>query len=549
MNAPNFKNISCSGVLVLLALAGGWPAQPLAAQDAAAPTIPPAPASASASTATWPAGILPASPLAQVLKLAQAGVDEGIIQAYVTNSTSTFNLDADKIIYLKDAGVPNDLVKGMIERDIFLQAQMTAAGVQPPPPPAPPAPPTPPPVVADDSQPPDALAAPAADVTVTDLYNGLTPYGNWVNLDGYGVCWQPGVAIYNPNWQPYGDQGHWVYTDSGWYWASDYAWGWAPFHYGRWFHHASYGWCWRPDTLWGPAWVVWSYNDAYCGWAPLPPGAVYSDTLGLIYGGAAVDMGFDFGLSPDSFVFVSLNYFGNPHPFQHRLNRDQARQVYRQTPIINQFERRGQGFVNRGIDPASIVRVTHTTIQPVMLQAASRVNGRFTPGGPAARAGAAVAPNRPQAPGGPSAANLRNDPAVMNNPQTATVIGNRYNQNIPGPGAGRSQAPVNNGQGQERFAPTASVPNNLNVPVQSPRTAPPVAVNRPYYPEPAPRPEPQRPAMPLPENRPVERQYPVERVERPAAPPAPAAAQAPAQGSAQGQAQTPAAKSNKNGNQ
>jgi hypothetical protein len=179
--------------------------------------------------------------------------------------------------------------------------------------------------------------------------------------------------------------------------------------------------------------VVWSYNDAYCGWAPLPPGAVYSDTLGLIYGGAAVDMGFDFGLSPDSFVFVSLNYFGNPHPFQHRLNRDQARQVYRQTPIINQFERRGQGFVNRGIDPASIVRVTHTTIQPVMLQAASRVNGRFTPGGPAARAGAAVAPNRPQAPGGPSAANLRNDPAVMNNPQTATVTREQW----AGPGAFR----------------------------------------------------------------------------------------------------------------
>ena len=547
---------------MVLALTGGWWSRPLVAQEAVAPAVPTeAAAPAPAPDATLPAGILPESPLAPVLKLAQAGVDEGIIQAYVTNSTSTFNLDADKIIYLKDAGVPNDLVKGMLERDIVLQAQMAAAGVQPPPPPVPSAPstpsvlPTPAPLVADDSQPPDAQYAPSPDVTMADFYNGLAPYGNWVNLDGYGICWQPGVAIYNPNWQPYGEQGHWVYTDSGWYWASDYGWGWAPFHYGRWFHHARYGWCWRPDTVWGPAWVVWCYDNDYCGWAPLPPGAVYSDTVGLIYNGAVVDMGFDFGLSADSFVFVGLNYFGDAHPFQHRLNRDQARQVYRQTPIINQFQRRGQGFVNRGIDPASITRVTHTAIQTVTIQAPNRVNGRFTPGGPAAATGAAAYSSRSPAPGAQNAANPRNNAAGVNNPQTVTVIGNRYNQNVPG---------------QERLSPSAPAPNNPNPPF--PRTGPPVTINRPYpsAPEPqrpvipmpelqrpavpmaVPMPEPQRPAMPMPQNRPVEQATPMDRAERMTPPPAPPAAQPPAQSSAQSQAQstsqTPASKSGKNGN-
>ena len=67
----------------------------------------------------------------------------------------------------------------------------------------------------------------------------------------------------------------------GWYWMSDYSWGWAPFHYGRWFHHARFGWCWMPDTVWGPSWVTWRYSDDYCGWAPLPPGAIYRAGVGF----------------------------------------------------------------------------------------------------------------------------------------------------------------------------------------------------------------------------------------------------------------------------
>lgn len=195
-----------------------------------------------------PANIYPSSPLAQVIRLTQSGVSEDVIMAYVTNSGSTFNLDPDKIIYLKDIGVPDDLVTAMMQRDEVLKAQMTASAYQPPPQPSPvPDTTSTEPLPAETTD----VAPPPAPVTVNYFYNTLAPYGVWVNVDGYGRCWRPTVVIYNSGWQPYCDHGHWVYTDCGWYWISDYTWGWAPFHYGRWFHHARYGWCWTPDTVWG----------------------------------------------------------------------------------------------------------------------------------------------------------------------------------------------------------------------------------------------------------------------------------------------------------
>src|SRR5258707_6249947 len=49
-----------------------------------------------------PSGIRPTSPDAEIIKLANSGVEEGVMMAYVTNSPSTFNLAAEEIIYLKD---------------------------------------------------------------------------------------------------------------------------------------------------------------------------------------------------------------------------------------------------------------------------------------------------------------------------------------------------------------------------------------------------------------------------------------------------------------
>ena len=93
---------------------------------------------------------------------------------------------------------------------------------------------------------------------------------------------------------------------------SDYSWGWAAFHYGRWFHHERFGWCWTPDTVWGPSWVTWRYSVDYCGWAPLPPFTVFVSGIGFIYRGAAVGVGFDFGLGAGFFTFVPDQRFLRP---------------------------------------------------------------------------------------------------------------------------------------------------------------------------------------------------------------------------------------------
>src|SRR5437016_1207510 len=84
-----------------------------------------------------PPNIHPARPLAEIIKLANSGVEEHVMMAYVTNSTRTFNLNAEEIIYLKDIGVPDRVVTAMILRDQTLRVDsMTALAAATPPPPS-----------------------------------------------------------------------------------------------------------------------------------------------------------------------------------------------------------------------------------------------------------------------------------------------------------------------------------------------------------------------------------------------------------------------------
>lgn len=101
-----------------------------------------------------------------------------------------------------------------------------------------------------------------------DFYEPLEPHGGWVEVESYGRCWRPGrVAV---SWQPYSD-GHWEWTDCGWYWVSDEPWAWACYHYGYWVHHPHHSWIWIPGVEWAPAWVSWRAGGGYIGWAPLAP--------------------------------------------------------------------------------------------------------------------------------------------------------------------------------------------------------------------------------------------------------------------------------------
>jgi hypothetical protein len=306
---------------------------------------------------------------AEVARLAQSGLEENVMLAFVTNSASAFNLGSDQIIYLNDIGVPGNVVTSMIQHDQVLKpgspvpvvTRSVAVNL-----PVPAAPPEPvesqlPPVVADG-------APPQANVSSTYFQDSLSPYGNWIDIEGYGQCWQPSVVVVNRSWTPYCNGGRWVYSDCGWYWASDYSWGWAPFHYGRWFRHNFWGWCWAPDTVWGPAWVSWRYNPGYCGWAPLPPTACYRPGFGFTYCGNSVSASFGFGLGANCFTFVSVGNFCNPQPYRHCVPPQHVTQIFNNTTIINPVvEGHGNSHFHKGIPVERIAEVTHTEIKPVRI--------------------------------------------------------------------------------------------------------------------------------------------------------------------------------------
>jgi hypothetical protein len=431
-----------------------------------AQSTPPPPDSATESGAL-PANVYPTSPLAQVIQLTQAGVDENIIMTYVTNSGSTFNLDSDKIIYLKDIGLPNEVVTAMMQRDQLLQQQMAVSAYQPP------AQPAPTPATTDQ---PETASLPPTEITVNYFYDALALYGSWVDVDGYGRCWRPSVVIYNSGWQPYCDHGHWVYTDCGWYWFSDYSWGWATFHYGRWFRDSRWGWCWMPDTVWGPSWVTWRYSDDYCGWAPLPPTAVYREGGGFFYQGRNVGIGFDFGLNVNCFTFVPTRYFCDPHPRRYRAVPAQVTQIYNHTAVINNFDVRNHSFVNGGIAPEHITAATRTPIHPISIRDTTSSLGRGPRGDQLSHDGLTLVVNRPHfvdnsTPGG----NKNNHPSQFGSPVQNRSPQPKNNQPAP------LTRPV--GQPQVHNVTTYDPQNRseFSVPNQTQRPSAPANYSTPNY--------------------------------------------------------------------
>jgi hypothetical protein len=81
-----------------------------------------APAKSISMAKPLPPGVKATGPVAKVLKLVNSGVDESVMLAFVTRSTSTFKLSAEEIIYLNEVGVPSAVVIAMIQRDQVLKA-------------------------------------------------------------------------------------------------------------------------------------------------------------------------------------------------------------------------------------------------------------------------------------------------------------------------------------------------------------------------------------------------------------------------------------------
>ncbi len=415
-----------------------------------------------------PPNILPATPLADVIKLAQSGVGENVILTFITNSIEPFDLDSEEIVYLNDIGVSDGVITMMMQRDQRLKGSGASLVQAPAPKPEVVPEPAPEPIAAAPSYVNTPPAAPVAEAQPTYVsnnyfYNSLAPYGNWIDVEGYGRCWQPTVVVANPNWQPYGDRGRWVYTDAGWYWLSDYSWGATTFHYGRWFTHPSRGWCWWPDTVWAPSWVSWRYSGAYCGWAPLPPTACYQPAVGFSYYGSSVGVSFGFGLAASCYTFVPWGGFCSARPYDYRVPSHYANQVYNNTTVINNY---GNGnnntVINGGISPDRVRQYTRTEVRTVNLRdqpAGGPRNERL------ARDGRTLAVHRPQfATGNGGGEVLRGGTARTDSPKAKapTVSG------VPVDAArgsvartGRSEigvAPVERSRGSGNFGDSRVVP-------------------------------------------------------------------------------------------
>ena len=346
--------------------------------------LPPAPAIAQAdlppNNISTPPDAQLSGGAAEIAKLAQGGVGEPVMLAFVGNVASKFNLGSNQIIYLNDLGVSAEVVNAMIQRDAALEAASQAAAASLAAASNPNYP------NADDDSgsfsstpPPDNSSAnppyDTADYATTEdanyFYNALAPYGSWVNLNGSGLCWQPTVCLANRDWRPYGDRGRWLDSDCGWYWQSDYSWGWAPFHYGRWLNDANRGWVWSPDRVWGPAWVSWRHSRDYCGWAPLPLSARFVPGTGFVHGQHA-GANFEFGLQASHYTFVPLGCLSDYSPARYAVPSGQADVLFNQTQVINEVTVKNHYVVHHGIDPREVAAAARTEIRHVEVREMSR---------------------------------------------------------------------------------------------------------------------------------------------------------------------------------
>jgi hypothetical protein len=75
-------------------------------------------------------------------------------------------------------------------------------------------------------------------------WSDLDAYGNWYDVPGAGLTWQP--AGYDAGFDPYG-AGYWMYyPGAGYVWVSGYQWGWLPYNCGSWRYLDQFGWGWQP---------------------------------------------------------------------------------------------------------------------------------------------------------------------------------------------------------------------------------------------------------------------------------------------------------------
>jgi probable HAF family extracellular repeat protein len=182
--------------------------------------------------------------------------------------------------------------------------------------------------------------------------------GSWVEAGNYGYCFRPRVS---GDWRPYRD-GHWVWTDHGWYWDSNERFGWATYHYGRWVNIGGTGWCWVPGNQWAPAWVSWRESDEHVGWAPLPPEADLSVHRSI---SSWSDSYYDIG--PAAYAFISYSHWHEPSYAQYIEPPQRNVQIISETKNVTNIVTNNNVINNFGPPVQTVATKTNQNIQQVKL--------------------------------------------------------------------------------------------------------------------------------------------------------------------------------------
>ncbi len=210
-------------------------------------------------------------------------------------------------------------------------------------------------------------AGAAIQVSVDFFHDHLQSHGDWREVGDYGYCWQPRDV--DRDWRPYSD-GRWIYTDAGWTWDSDEPYSWAVYHYGRWARVARVGWVWVPGTEWGPAWVSWRRSPRHVGWAPLPPEARFTRTVGI---SSRVDVDYDIG--PTNYNFVEVRTFGAPRLRTVLIEPRQNITIIHQTTNITKVTYVNNVVYNEGPQYEVISRESAQPIRRLRLERREELDG------------------------------------------------------------------------------------------------------------------------------------------------------------------------------
>ncbi len=202
-------------------------------------------------------------------------------------------------------------------------------------------------------------AASPSEMAARFFVEALRPFGEWVDLDGYGQCWKPsGVGEL---WAPY-TVGSWAYSRHGWTWVSEEDFGGIVYHYGRWLRSIEDGWCWVPDLEWAASWVAWRYGTDTIGWAPLPPNAKWNPETGI---GIWADR--DYEIGPGNYAFCLMSDFGSPDVSKVLFSAARKVEGFRRSVSVTNISALGKGIfcggpafnwvASRASDPIDVIRV------------------------------------------------------------------------------------------------------------------------------------------------------------------------------------------------